>query len=307
MNKQQYLKKYHKLIEFIFYSNYFYGICAITLSIEAMLQQRFPLNSFWYFFLVFVTTVLYYAYPYIKKSLQSSNPRTNWYTQHYNFMRWNQITITIILLVSLILFLCNYWKALLNITVKEWSLIFIFPVVAALYYGLHSLFGKYNLRKTGWLKPFVIGFTWAGLVTVYPVLFYDIINQLDYKLTQVGALLFIKNFMFITVLCIMFDIKDYATDYINRLKTFVVKIGLRKTIFYILLPLSVIGLTSFIYYAVAHEFHLMKILLNTIPFMLLLMVIWSFHKRRPLMYYLVIVDGLMLVKAVCGSIAMIYF
>ena len=307
MNRNQTIKKYHKLIEFIFYSNYFYGICAVALSVEAMLQQRAPLNSLWYFFLIFITTVLYYAYPYIRKSSLSSNPRTNWYTLYYNFMRWNQITITIILVIALILFLFDYRKVLLNMQLTEWLLIFIFPLAAALYYGATSLLGKYNLRKTGWLKPFVIGFTWAGLVTVYPVLFYDIINKLNYKLTQVGALLFVKNFMFVTVLCIMFDIKDYATDYINRLKTFVVKIGLRKTIFYILLPLSVIGLTSFIYYAVAHEFQLIKILLNTVPFVLLLIVIWSFHKRRSLIYYLAIVDGLMLVKAVCGSIAMIYF
>jgi len=299
--------KKNTLLEFLFYSNYFYGICAVALSVEATVQQRFPLNNVWYFILIFFTTVLYYTYPYIRKSLSSHNPRTNWYTQHYNGMRWNQITITIILAASLIVLLFNYWSALSEVSLKQWLLIFIFPAVAALYYGLNAIFKSFNLRKIGWLKPFVIGFTWAGFVTVYPVLFYAIIHQLDYPLTQVSALLFLKNFMFITVLCVMFDIKDYAVDYLKRLKTFMVQIGLRKTIFYVLFPLSLIGLFTFICYAEAHQFHPAKVLLNVIPFLLLIIVVWSLHRRRSVLYYLMFVDGLMLVKAVCGSIAMLCF
>jgi hypothetical protein len=195
----------------------------------------------------------------------------------------------------------------LNMPPGQWLLIFIFPLVAALYYGINSISGKYNLRKIGWLKPFIIGFAWAGLVTIYPVLFYDIINKLEYKLNWIAGLLFLKNFMFITVLCIMFDIKDYAADYISRVKTFVVKVGLRKTIFYILLPLTILGLISFIYYAITHQFHQIKLLLNVIPFISLIIVARSLYRRRSIMYYLIIIDGLMLVKAICGSIAMMYF
>lgn len=105
----------------------------------------------------------------------------------------------------------------------------------------------------------------------------------------------------------MFDVKDYAADYISRVKTFVVKLGLRKTIFYILLPLSMAGLVSFFFYAVTHQFLPGKVLLNLIPFVLLIIVAISLCKRRAIMYYLVIIDGLMLIKAVCGIIAMMYF
>jgi len=64
--------KYYRLLEFIFFSNYFYGVCAVALSVETTLQQRFPLNGLGYFFLIFITTVLYYAYPYIRKSLKEA-------------------------------------------------------------------------------------------------------------------------------------------------------------------------------------------------------------------------------------------
>jgi len=222
-------------------------------------------------------------------------------------MRWNQIIITIILVVFIFICCGQFGTILLDSPVADLSLIFVFPVVAGLYYGANFLYGRYSLRKIGWLKPFVIGFTWAGLANIYPVLFYDVINHLSYQPNSIGVLLFIKNFMFISVLCIMFDIKDYSVDYVARLKTFVVRMGLSRTIRYLVLPLSVLGLVSFVFYAQTHEFNEVKLLLNVIPFLLLMAVAWSLRKRRSLLYYLCIVDGLMLTKAVCGWIAMKYF
>jgi 4-hydroxybenzoate polyprenyltransferase len=111
--------------------------------------------------------------------------------------------------------------------------------------------------------------------------------------------------MFISVLGIMFDIKDYAADHNRQLKTFVVHLGLRKTIFYILLPLCGIGLGTFLFYAFAHHFLLLRIVFNTIPFILLIFVAYSMSKRKSILYYLAVIDGLMLVKAICGSLGMI--
>ncbi len=304
MDQLQLQWSYRKIKEFIFYGNYFYGLCTVALSIEAALQQHFPLNNFFYFLLIFVSTVLYYDYPYARKyNTASNNPRTNWYITHYHFVRYNQIVITFILTAALIFFLHYYSDAILQMNVFHWMALLIFPLVAALYYGINF----FNIRKVGWLKPFIIGFTWAGLVTIYPVLFYNIIHQQEYTFTLVSFLLFIKNLMFVSVLCIMFDIKDYATDHTGRLKTFVVKIGLRKTIFKILIPLSLLGLVSFVYYALDHHFHFIKILLNLIPFVLLAITAISLKKRRSLMYYLIVIDGLMLVKACCGIVAISYF
>ena len=308
MQEQVSISKPARFSGFIFFGNYFYGLCAVALSIEAMLQQRVPLNGSVYFFLVFISTVLYYTYPYVRKcSFISSNPRTNWYARNYKLVRSTQFVITLILLTSFAWFLNKYWNELFKLSVQEWIVVFLFPVVAGLYYGGSVLSGRLNLRKVGWLKPFVIGFIWAGMVTIYPVLFYCLTNRQAYNITVVGSLLFVKNLMFVALLCIMFDIKDYATDYIHRLKTFVVGVGLRNTIFSILFPLTTAGLFSFISYAWSHGFHFIKILLNVLPFVLMIVVAWSLRKRRPIMYYLMVVDGLMLVKAVCGIIAMMFF
>jgi hypothetical protein len=73
------------------------------------------------------------------------------------------------------------------------------------------------------------------------------------------------------------------------------------------LPLALIGLVTFVYYAETHHFSRMKILLNVIPFVLLLAGALSLRKRRSLLYYLSVIDGLMLAKAICGIIAITYF
>ena len=300
---------FHAVTRFVFFGNYFYGLCAVALSIEASLQQQYPLNSLLYYTIVFCATVLYYTRAYITEgTVKTTNKRTLWYMQFKRWVFFSQILFTIIVMLGAGIFLQKNWQHIRQLSWLHWTLIFIFPVTAALYYGINSKkFGKLNLRNSGWLKPFVIGFAWAGLVTVYPPLFYCIDYGLVYEPTLVGFFLFIKNFMFITILCIMFDIKDYAVDYNRHLKTFVVKVGLRKTIFYIIIPLCIIGLVSFISYAVLRHFHPMKIGLNIIPFAALIAVAWSMHRRQSILYYLIIIDGLMLVKALCGTIAMIYF
>ncbi|AXY75788.1 hypothetical protein D3H65_18160 [Paraflavitalea soli] len=300
---------FHAITRFIFFGNYFYGICAVALSMEASLQQQYPLNSLLYYTIVFCATILYYTRAYITEvTVETTNKRTNWYIQFKRWIFFSQIMLTIIVAVCSSIFLYHNWTHLRWQPWLTWILIIIFPATAALYYGFnHPRLGRFSLRKSGWLKPFVIGFSWAGLVTVYPVLCYSIEQGLVFQPSLIGLFLFIKNFMFITVLCIMFDIKDYAVDYNYQLKTFVVKVGLRKTIFYILIPLCVIGLVSFIAFAIARHFHIMKIALNLIPFISLIAVAWSMHRRRPILYYLFIIDGLMLVKALCGSVAMIFF
>ena len=296
-------------IKAIFFGNYFYGLCAVGLSIEASLQQQSPLNSFLYYLLVFFTAVFYYTLAYMgEPPAATTNIRSMWYAQHRAAIRRSMYMMGFIIVACAAIFIKDIWEQFLDASPLYWFLLFIFPIVAALYYGINNKnLGRFNLRKIGWLKPFVIGFTWAGFVTIYPVLLYNIEQANEYEPTIRTGLLFIKNFMFVSVLCILFDIKDYATDANHQLKTFVVNFGLRKTIFYIIIPLSAIGLGSFILYAVSQQFHIFKILINTIPFILLLAIANSFSRRRPILYYLIIIDGLMLVKAICGIIAMICF
>lgn len=301
---------YKSFIKLFFFGNYFYGVCAVALSIESALQQYYPLNDLLYYILSFCATVVYYTQAYIVTEVPEKVPNTRaaWYARNNTFMRRNQLFFIFILIISGSYFLANHWQNILHLDLMECGLIAVFPLVSALYYGVESrLFGKINLRNIGWLKPFIIGFTWAGLVNVYPAIYYCINHGIHFEPTLVAGFLFIKNFMFITLLCILFDIKDYAMDYNMQLKTLVVKLGLRKTIFYFIIPLCLIGLSSFWMYALSRHFSALKIIVNTLPFLLIIAVAYSMHIRRSIFYYLIIIDGLMLVKAICGITAMLFF
>jgi len=303
-----FLKVNKPLIAYIFFSNYFYGLCAVALSIEASLQQRIPLNSISFYVFIFAVTALYYTKAYItEKRTNKGNPRSDWYWENKKFVTGSQMFLTAICAIYIGVLLFRHYNFILHLPFVHWMLMLAFPFSAALYYGVnHRRLGRLSLRKIGWLKPFLIGFVWAGLVNIYPMMFFDIEHELEYVPDIIGILLFIKNFMFVTVLCIMFDIKDYAADHNLQLKTFVVKAGLRKTIFMILIPLSLLGLSSFILFGIIRHFSVLKIGLNVIPFLLLISVAYSLHKRKSIFYYLIVIDGLMLVKAVCGITAMTF-
>lgn len=292
-----------------FFGNYFYGICAVALAIEASLQQGYPLDPFYFYIIIFCATVWFYTLAYISDAKTiGTNARTNWYSKNARFVRWSQRSLLCLFTVACMVLIIRAGKQMKFITPGQWLLIVLFPLVGVFYYGIsYKVAKQINLRKVGWLKPFVIGFTWAGIANVYPVIFYGIIHHIETPVHLMNLLLFFKNFMFISVLCIMFDIKDYASDANHQIKTFVVEHGLRHTIFYILLPLSIAGLGSFLFWGYLNHFSAMKMLLNIIPFLCMIMVAYSMHKRKSILYYLVLIDGLMLLKAICGSVAMVCF
>jgi hypothetical protein len=176
-----------------------------------------------------------------------------------------------------------------------------------LYYGLSIGNQQIRLRQIGWLKPFLIAGVWAGMVTLYPLLYASIDNGLSTTFSSTTLFLFVKNFMFISMLSILFDIKDYAMDYNEALKTVVVKLGLRGTLLYVITPMCIVGIISFLLFAQARGFSSMKIFLNLIPFIAVLYTTWHLRARRSIFFYLIAIDGLMILKAVCGICAKVFF
>lgn len=286
------------------YGNYFLGICAIAQVIETAALLNLPWRNPWLLNFVFAATVLFYTYPYVRRGLPvNRNPRTQWYRHHFTFVCVSQIFLTLWLVMSGMMFCFQYKEAILKMESWEWALLLIFPLVSAFYYGGNVLSYRVNLRRVGWLKPFLIGFSWTGLTLVYPILFSKIQYGHHLSMTWFPFLLFMKYFMFISLLAILFDIKDLVADQGGGLETWVVKLGLRRTLFHVTLPLTALGVFTFLSYAVIQGFSITRMLLILIPFVLLILAIFSLNKPRSLLYYLVVIDGLMLIKAVFGIAA----
>jgi len=296
-----------KFLKFIFFGNYFIGLLAVALTVESTLQLKVPFNSLSYYLLLFMAPIVYYTYAYMgaTDSQNSGNPRTAWYATHVHFVYWSQLIMsTLCAALILNIAIANY-QAILHLPLQYWILVGGMVGMAILYYGLVPVFFfNLNLRNTGWLKPFIIGFIWAVTANVLPLIMLKIQAGADTTESLFWYFLFIKNFMFCTVNAIMFDMKDYAIDSNSQLKTFVVRIGLKKTIFYILIPLLITGILSLSIFAYSMHFSILRYLINLIPFVLTAAVAYSMNERRNIFYYLIVIDGLILVKAICGILAM---
>jgi len=296
-----------KILKFIFFGNYFVGLLAVALTIEATVQLNVPFNSLAYYVLLFLSPIVYYTYAYMgaSKGPHPENPRTAWYADHSRFIYWSQLIFCSICCGIIVCMAYNDYLAILNLPLQYWIIVGVIIGAAILYYGLVPLvFFNLNLRNTGWLKPFIIGFIWAATANLLPLIMLRIESGTDTTESIFWFFLFIKNFMFCTVNAIMFDMKDYAIDSNRQLKTFVVRIGLKKTIFYVLIPLLVTGILSLSTFAYIMHFSVLRYLINLIPFVLTGLVAYSMNKRKKIFYYLIVIDGLILVKALCGILAM---
>lgn len=294
-----------KVVEFVFFANYFVGLLAVALSLETAFQLNLPLNSPLYYLLIFSAVVFYYTKAYsgpVPPSV-SANPRTEWYRRHYRFVRISQVVLLLGCVLMGLTYLILHFEGLLLLPAYYWLILATVPLAAVLYYGLlpESLISL-NLRRTGWLKAFVIGFVWAGSVNLFPLTALRIEKGITVSEPLLMFWLLIKNWMFCTVNAIMFDMKDYEDDANIELKTFAVRMGLRNTIYYVLVPLLLIGVVSVLAFAIYRGFGTVTILFNLTPFVCLLMVAFALHKPRQILYYLIVIDGLLLVKAACGII-----
>ena len=152
----------------------------------------------------------------------------------------------------------------------------------------------------------VIGSIWAGVGVYAPYLFLKLTNQ-TYQGMAHMPILFISNALYISIIALLFDIKDFESDANKQMKTLVVRMGLTKTINWIVLPMSALILIATLRYGYLHGFTGYQILLNTIPLILLISVSYQMHQRKSILYYLAIIDGLIVVKAACDITATLFF
>ena len=271
-------------------------------------QLGLPLNETVYYIGLFLAPVIYYTYAYksINDSTPIANQRTRWFRENKKLVHWSQVGM-ILLCIGIFSFLIfKHFNEIIRLPLIYYSIGFGVLFVGIFYYGLISkkLFG-FNLRNSGWTKAFIIGFVWACCANIFPLIMLRIETGQDYFPTDLWVWLFIKNWVFCTVNAIMFDIKDYPSDSNLYLRTFVVSFGLRRTIYFIIVPLLLAGLISFCIFALIKEFSIIQFSFNLIPFLLTLAIAFSMLRRHSIFYYLIVIDGVILVKALCGILGVL--
>ncbi len=299
----------NNFIRAFFYGNIFLGIYAVALCIETNLLNNISLNAFPFYLLIFFCTCIYYTMIYVRSvGAKNYNDRTLWYRKNLSAIK---TTLKYAILLAFLFLSALIWKNLHTfflLSAFQVILIIAFPLIAAWYTFAPGFFRIRNIRQIGWIKPFIVGLTWAGWVTIYPVIIWSVQMRLVPTFTFFSLfLLWLQNFLFFSVNAIIFDIKDYRTDSYHQLKTYPVILGIRNTFRFIVIPVAFLNLAVFFLFQWQKNFTLPQTLIQLIPYALLIFVIVKYRHGRSLLYYLVSVDGLVFAKAFCGITSILLF
>ncbi|MES2565628.1 MAG: hypothetical protein V4565_02105 [Bacteroidota bacterium] len=257
------------------YGNVFIALCAFM---QVLLTYHFfpvPVNFDNNSYLLFVLLATYLQYNvqrgyYIVNHTNTSSPRSQWVLKYKKIMGYS-IGIALIIL----LFLCNK-LSMLSIGIMVGA-----EIISTLYY-----LQPFNLRRHGYIKPFLISSVWVISCGLVPL----IENQL---LTAHSFWFLASQFVFISVLCMLFDIKDNDKDYLSGVNTYANRFGVNATKI-ICAVLVVIGFTCFYMFKSDINSFVASIILRVI----LLATILYTNDNRHAFYYYLWVDGLLIIQTI---------
>lgn len=296
-------EKSYSFWEVIFFSNFFMGLMSLGLNLETNIKLNIPLNSIPYYLSVVSATILFYLFAYrIPKGLKkSTNPRTHFYIVKRKSLYWFSIILGLICVISGSWVLISKFHLILQIHWLHYVILGVTFVLATSYYNWK--FGL-SLRKYTWLKPILIAWTWA-ITTVYlPIL---LLNQIHLFYDPKFYFLFSQTFMYFIVNAIMFDMKDYEDDYNRGLKTFAVKYGIKFMLNLVIIPLIFIGFLSFILFGIYDHLPVHRVIFMLIPILLMAVFANQLNRPKSILFYLIAIDGMILVKAIFGILSFLLF
>ncbi len=175
-------------------------------------------------------TVYYYNHSYLLESNDNApNQRNIWVREHAGQIK----KIQWLLLTFIIGGGCYQLYTLLPglALLERYDILYccLIGLGAFLYYFDTKKYPWLNLRSYGIAKPLVIGSIWAGVGVYAPYLFLKLTNQAYDGMAHM-PILFISNALYISIIALLFDIKDFESDANKQMKTLVVRMGLTKTI-----------------------------------------------------------------------------
>lgn len=296
----------HRVIEHIFFSNFFIGIMALGLSFETNIKMGLPLNAWDFYAFIFSISILFYLFAYnVPINLaQSSNIRTQYYINQRIPIIWFNIILYLVAICSGLSILIKSWNHLWKLDVIHYLILGVTLILSTSYYNWK--FGL-SLRKYTWFKPTLIAWTWAIISVYFPVLMLQLEDGKPFEVDARFYFLFSQTFMYFIVNAIMFDMKDFEDDSNRNIKTFVVRYGYKKTLYRIIYPLIILGFISFITFGIWYDLAWHLTILMLFPILLLFYFAVRLNRPKSILYYLIAIDGLIVIKAIFGILSVLLF
>ncbi|MDE3185622.1 MAG: UbiA family prenyltransferase [Bacteroidota bacterium] len=268
-----------KILEFILFSSIFIAACAVGFCIETNILLGLPLNSFSFYCFVFGATLLQYNLHYSTKKIAVNNSER---------LRWslsNKKTHLFLLVVGALLILFSFF----SFHLKHFLILGCLAAISFLYSFPFLPFGKKRrIKDYGLLKIVTLSLLWTLVTVWFPVNTVPV-NSLLF------AFVFVKRFIFMFILCLLFDVRDIEIDRREKINTLAVMLGKEQcyTLSYVLLLLFLaIALLQYLYLPQL-SFFIAMIVSCLITFV----VIQRTKKTNTDFIYLAGIDGMMLLQA----------
>lgn len=268
-----------KLLEFILFGSIFIAACAVSFCIETNILLNLPLNSFSFYCFVFGATLVQYNLHYsMKKVAVKDSERLSWTLQNKNVH-------FVLLVIGCLLILFSFF----SFHLQHFIVLAILGCIAFLYSFPFLPFGKRKrIKDYGFVKIITLSLLWT-LITVW----FPVSNmRVD---TGLFVFVFVKRFVFMFILCLLFDVRDIEIDEKENIKTLAVILGKKNSYFlsYFLLILFVV-LSVVQYFVYPQMVFLLAMLISSV---ITWIVMEATKKTNSDFIYLAGVDGMMLLQA----------
>lgn len=278
-----------KISDFFLFGSIFISLCAVAMCIETNLLLDLPLNDHSFYLFVFGATLVQYNLHYLFKTTAVVNSRR---------LAWslkNKRTHKILIAAGLILIIYS----LFSFHLHHFIILLILGAIAFLYsFPFLPFKQKKRIKDFGLMKIITLALLWT-LVTVWLPVAEANYSGLSFQL------IFIRRFIFIFILCLLFDIRDTEVDRKENIATLSVMLGERKSYilcYFLLIIFAALSVVQFIY--VPDTIQLAAMLVSAA----VTVVTIEFSKRNNSdIVYLAYIDGMMLLQALLVIIGSVYF
>ena len=199
-----------KWLRFILSHSLFISLCAFSLCWQTFILLHVPGNTD-IFLLVFFATLGSYNFYWLISKYNFSDKRG---IIDFFYKNISNVIVLITATVGLVYF---------NYLVKEIWTVIIISVMLTLAYSV-PLWPVKQLafaRKAGFLKTVLLAFTWTYVTIMIPV------KQAELDINMSVVLLFTARFLFMLMLCIIFDSRDVTVDKIRSLSSLATDVSKR--------------------------------------------------------------------------------
>jgi hypothetical protein len=274
-----------KWLHFILSHSIFISFCAVALCLQTALLLHIDLPAYLYVFIFFSTLSSYNFYWLVSACSFSAKPIIAVLKQY-----GSNVIVFVIAVAGLLFSVLQLTHLLPVITGGlALTLLYTLPLLPV------KLFRA--ARKAGLAKTFLLAFTWAYVTVYIPYV------QAPSGDVLIAVMMFNNRFLFMLMLCIIFDARDTSVDKIRGLQSLTTIIRPR-TVQYIMLGIFAAYIINGIFLRV--YYHDTGQILALLITGIITALVYSFSlKKQDYFFYYFVVDGLMLFSAMATYVASI--